>query len=97
MNIDHALNIDRPMVSLFFEIKRNMPFDQRKDMKIAAPNIGEQLVSIYRDSNNKSLKGLIENFMEHAGQGWAQRLNAPKKSKLLFYRNPASTQPNAIV
>ncbi|MGK0373768.1 MAG: hypothetical protein ACJA2E_000235 [Arenicella sp.] len=31
MNIDRP-NIDRAMVTLFFEIKRNMPFDAREDI-----------------------------------------------------------------
>ena len=32
MNIDRP-NIDRAMVSLFFEIKRNMPFELRDQIK----------------------------------------------------------------
>jgi len=35
------MNIDRPMVTLFFEIKRNLPFESRDAMKLSAPDIGE--------------------------------------------------------
>ena len=81
------MNIDRPMVSLFFEIKRNMPFDEREDMKIASPDVGERLITIYQGSQNKALKELIENFMDRAGSDWSRRLNDQgKKSKFLFYR-----------
>jgi len=80
------MNIDRPMVSLFFEIKRNMPFEQRDDMKISAPDVGERLVSIYRHSNNEALRQLIENFMSRAGTDWSKQLSPSKKPKMMFYR-----------
>lgn len=81
MNIDRP-NIDRAMVTLFFEIKRNMPFDAREDMKISSPVIGKQLISIYHHSNNKPLKQLIEDFMLRAGDAWVSQLGKPRKSKL---------------
>ena len=67
-------NIDRAMVNLFFEIKRNMPFDQRQAMKISSPNITQQLIGIYEESSNNSLKHLIQDFMVRAGDGWAKKL-----------------------
>ncbi len=84
------MNIDRPMVSLFFEIKRNMPFDERNDMKISAPDVGERLVSIYRGSNNQALRELIENFMSRAGSDWRNQLEPKKRPKLMFYRGAAA-------
>jgi len=84
------MNIDRPMVSLFFEIKRNMPQDKRDEMKISAPDIGKRLISIYRKTNNQSLKQLIETFMTRAGADWAKQLEKnKKKQKLMFYRGAA--------
>jgi len=80
MNIDRP-NIDRPMVTLFFEIKRNMPFDARGDLKISSPVIGTQLVSIYQESNDKPLRRLIEEFMQRAGGTWVSKLSKPQKSK----------------
>lgn len=81
------MNIDRPMVSLFFEIKRNMPANEREEMKIASPDVGDQLVAIYQDSDDKALKQLIETFMNRAGSDWAKQLSKPKKSRMLFLRN----------
>jgi len=81
------MNIDRPMVSLFFEIKRNMPATDREEMKIAAPDVGDRLVAIYQNSNNSALKELIETFMNHAGADWTKQLSKPKKSRMLFLRN----------
>jgi hypothetical protein len=81
MNIDRP-NINRAMVTLFFEIKRNMPFEARDDMKISSPVIGKQLISIYQQSNNKPLRRLIEDFMQRAGAAWESQLSTPRKSKL---------------
>ena len=82
----NRLNIDRPMVSLFFEIKRNMPFEYRDDIKLAAPDIGEQLISIYEDSKNDTLKELIEAFMDRAGTQWSSKLQRGSVSTNLIQR-----------
>lgn len=87
MNI--ALNIDRQMVGIFFEIKRKLPFEERYAMKLAAPGVGKQLINIYQESNSKSLKKLIEKFMHRAGDDWVERLKTPFRSKLMIYRGQA--------
>jgi hypothetical protein len=76
-----TMNIDRPMVTLFFEIKRNLPFEARDDLKISSPVIGTQLVSIYQTSSDKPLRRLIEEFMQRAGDTWVSKLSKPQKSK----------------
>ena len=81
------MNIDRPMVSLFFEIKRNMPTPDREEMRIAAPDVGDRLVEIYQSSSNSALKELIETFMDHAGSDWTKQLGKKQKSRILFLRN----------
>lgn len=81
------LNIDRAMVSLFFEIKRNMPFEQREEMKISSPTIGTSLVEVYQNSSNKALKRLIRDFMQKAGEDWLAKIATPKKTKRLFSKD----------
>jgi len=68
------LNINRPMATIFFEIKRSMPFESRKNMKISSPDVGERLIDIYDASNNEALRQLIEKFMAKAGLDWSKRL-----------------------
>lgn len=82
-------NIDRPMASLFFEIKRNLPYDARSEMKLAAPDVGDRLVELYQSSSNPALRTLIEKFFARADKQWAERLKPPKKSLLMFYRRQA--------
>lgn len=93
MSIDRP-NIDRAMVSLFFEIKRNMPLDQREGMKISSPNIAQQLIGIYEESSNNALKQLIHDFMVRAGDSWAKKLRPIKKRKQLFPREAIVTRIN---
>lgn len=79
------MHIDRPMVSLFFEIKRNMPIEERDGMKIAAPDLGEKLVNVYRGTQDSTLKKLVSHFLTLAGSEWAQQLKTPKNTKSIFY------------
>lgn len=72
------------MVSLFFEIKRNMPYEQREEMKISSPTVGNSLVKVYQHSSNKTLKRLIRDFMRQAGEDWLAKVTTPKKTKRLF-------------
>jgi len=77
------MNIDRPMASIFFQIKRSMPFDVRDDMKLSSPDIGERLVYLYKHSNNQAIKAMIEDFMSRAGDEWKSQLNLSPKNKLV--------------
>ncbi len=88
------LNIDRAMVSLFFEIKRNMPYEQREEMKISSPTIGTSLVKLYRSSSNQALKRLIRDFMQHAGDDWLAKIAKPKKAKRLFSKSALFARVN---
>lgn len=86
------MNIDRKMVSLFFEIKRNMPYEQREDMKIASHDIGERLIGIYQESDDRTMKTLIEQFMLRAGPKWAGKLSSSLTTKFKIGReNVTST------
>ena len=80
------MNIDRKMVTLFFEIKRNMPFEQREDMKIASHDLGDRLVGIYQESDNRTMRMLIEQFMMRAGPKWAGKLSSSVTPKFRFRR-----------
>jgi len=74
------MNIDRYMVNLFFEIKRNLPITLQKDLKISAPDLGDTMMTIYAKSDDENIKLLIEVFMERAGGKWLTKL-AKKSSK----------------
>lgn len=77
------MHIDRPMATLFFQIKRSIPFELREQMKLSSPDVGERLVSMYKKSNDDALKSMIEDFMIRAGGTWKDQLDADKRSTLL--------------
>lgn len=81
-----TMQINRKMVTLFFEIKRNMPYEHREKMKIASPDLAQQLTVIYKKSKRHSLKESIEKFMSLAGDEYLDKLKAPKKPVQNYYR-----------
>ena len=74
------MQIDRPMANLFFQIKRSIPFEHQHDMKIASPQIGEKLISLYQNSHDQSLKALIREFLRRAGGNWVNQLNTTQSN-----------------
>jgi len=74
------MNIDRRMVSLFFEIKRSSPESIRESLMISAPDIGFTLVKVHSISSDDRLRNLIERFLELAGDEWIRRIKPLKKS-----------------
>ncbi len=80
---DPTMTIDRPMASLFFQIKRCMPYDTQTKMKISSPDVGKQLISLYKRSNDKALKAMIEDFMTRAGGDWHNQLGLSTTAKLM--------------
>ncbi len=75
------MNIDRYMVNLFFEIKRNLSFELRDPLKISDPNLGESMLELYRTIDNDPIKRLIEVFFERAGDDWSERLGNKRSFK----------------
>ncbi len=77
------VNIDRYMVNLFFEIKRNLPKNLQKDLKISNPNLGQELIDLYVSLEDAALKRLIEVFLDRAGEDWSKQLKSVTSKKSL--------------
>lgn len=69
------MQIDRYMVNLFFEIKRNLPHAEQSEIKIADHGLGDLMLGLHAKTEDENIKVLIEAFLEHAGPEWLQRLN----------------------
>jgi hypothetical protein len=65
-----AMNIDRYMVNLFFEIKRNIPASQQVNMNISNPQLGELMTKLYNQTDDENIKLLTQIFLERAGENW---------------------------
>lgn len=71
------MNIDRYMVNLFFEIKRNIPASQQINMNISNPHLGKLMSKLYCQTDDENIKLLTQIFLERAGENW---LKDAKKS-----------------
>lgn len=80
------MHIDRYMVNLFFEVRRNLPKSEQAKMKIASAELGEQMVAVYNTSNDENIRLLIEVFLERAGDGWIDKIRKKKR-----FRGPITT------
>jgi len=72
------MNIDRYMANLFFEIRRNLPKNQQRQMKISSPTLGDDIIFVYKNSDDESIRLLIEVFLERAGEKWLKKLHSFK-------------------
>ncbi len=80
------MNIDRYMVNLFFEIKRNVPHSQQAGLKISDPDIGSVMTSLYRETRDENIKLLAGIFLERAGENWLSEADKPKALSRIMKR-----------
>ena len=76
------MKIDRHMVNLFFEIKRNIPSAMQAEMKISDPGAGDYMVRLHQETEDENIKQLSETFLRRAGDEWLAKIHPRKR----FYR-----------
>ena len=69
--------IDRYMVNLFFEIRRNLPLEQQTHLRIAAVDLGETMITLFQQTDDENIRVLVERFLERAGEDWLSRAIKP--------------------
>lgn len=67
------MKLDRYMVNLFFEIKRNLPLEQQRNMLVSSPDIGNVMTNLYQTTPNENIKLLTGIFLERAGDNWIKK------------------------
>lgn len=75
------MNVDRFMVNLFFEIRRNLPSQQQQGMRLSAPDLGDKMIILHKASDNEDIQLLIEMFLERAGEDWIKKIRKKKSRK----------------
>lgn len=73
--------VDRYMVNLFFEIKRNIPLQLQKNLKISATNLESDMVALYNSCDDTNIQLLIEVFLERGGCKLPENFMTDKKTK----------------
>ena len=69
-----AINFDRAMIELVREIRRRVPSDIKPGIKLANPDILNELTDVYFSTQDVILKTLIKELFERAGEPWPTRL-----------------------
>lgn len=72
------MKLDRYMVNLFFEIKRNLPLGQQHKMLISSTKIGDVMIELYQTTEDENIKLLTGIFLERAGEDWFKQANKDK-------------------
>lgn len=76
------MKVDRYMVNLFFEIKRNLPPELGADLKISSADLSSAMINVYWSSDDNAIRTLVDAFFRRAGDEWYAQLQ-PKKR---YYR-----------
>ena len=79
------MHIDRQMVGLFFEIRRSLPLNTRKNLKISENGVERKLIILHTHTSDKRLKNLIERFLQLSGEHWMDKIKPLKKHESFQY------------
>jgi hypothetical protein len=94
------MKLDRYMVNLFFEIKRNLPLAQQREMLVSNPNIGNVMTKLYQTTQDENVKLLTGVFLERAGKEWVKKANrkipATEVLTKLFEKASSLTQDKSM-
>lgn len=67
------------MIDLVYQIRRNVPPETKSTVKLSNPDLLDNLLEVYFDSSNKSLRADIENLMALAGSAWIDTLRERRR------------------
>ncbi len=81
------MQYSKPMIDLVYEIRRRVDAAMKPGVKLANPEMLNELLDYYRDCKDVITKALIKELFFLAGENWLERLEAP----------PVSESPRQIV
>ena len=69
------LKYSKPMIDLVYEIRRRVESDIKPAIKLANPEMLQEVARIYQHSNDIVTKTLIKELLTLAGDTWLQQIN----------------------
>lgn len=75
------MNFTKQMIDLVREIRRRASSDDKPGIKLANPELLEELIPIYQRSTDAVTKALIKELFFAAGETWPERLQAPASAQ----------------
>ncbi|AJQ92341.1 hypothetical protein [Gynuella sunshinyii] len=70
----------KPMIELVYEIRRRVPSHLKPDIKLANPDLLDELLLYYQKDADTIVKALIKELMQLAGDPWTDLLTSQESS-----------------
>lgn len=89
------MQYSKPMIDLVMEVRRRVPSAMKPGIKLANPEVLDELANYYPNSKDTVTRALIKELMQLAGEPWQRRLQVPESPaphghQLKVYRGRAS-------
>ncbi len=68
------MHFDKAMIDLVKEVRRRAPSDLKPAVKLANPELFNELLNYYHTNKDTVTNALIKALFEHAGEPWIQAL-----------------------
>ena len=91
------MNISKPMIDLIKEIRRRCPSDIKPSIKLANPDVIDEILVLYHESSDTIFKALVKELCHIAGSPWVESLTKPQDNAGQFitktYRGQTIYEP----
>ena len=95
------MHMTKAMIDLIREIRRRSPNDVKTSIKFANPDVIDELIVLYHESNDPIFIALVKELCVVAGPPWSLSLNGeqetstehPQKFKTKVYRGQTTLEP----
>lgn len=88
------MQFSRPMIELVFEIRRRVDSAMKPDVKLANPQMMQELAELYHRGPDVIIQALIKELFTLAGEDWLEVLEHPEiqaqKQSMKMYRGQAA-------
>lgn len=88
------MQFSRPMIELVFEIRRRVDSEMKPGVKLANPQMMQELAELYQRGADVIIKALIKELFTLAGEDWQDILEHPEiqvqKQSMKMYRGQAA-------
>ena len=75
-----TIHYDRAMIDLVREIRKRVPSDAKPGVKLANPELFDELLIIHTNSKDVILNTLIKELFERTGKEWSGRLEKAQQA-----------------
>lgn len=89
---------NKAMIEIVYEVRRRVPSNLKPAIKLANPELLNELIAYYQTANDAILKALIKELMVLAGPEWESELissniyDQEKKHRVKSYRGSVSIE-----